>query len=107
MSGWFPRRSPAEIGGDWDTSASKATCCCGFCWWKRRKSQFLVRVVVADFQLLPVPSRALVSSVRDARDVSAPWALDSGPCILCGLYVAVTFRPPLGSTFLAARTRFW
>ena len=37
--GWCRRKSPAEIGGDWDTSASRATCCCGSCWWKRRRSR--------------------------------------------------------------------
>ncbi len=39
MWGWFRRKSPAAIGADWDTSASKATRCCGFCWWKRRRSR--------------------------------------------------------------------
>ena len=33
------RRSPAAIDADWDTSVSRATCCCGFCWWKRRRSR--------------------------------------------------------------------
>jgi transposase len=27
--------SPVAIGGDWDTSANKATRCCAFCWWKQ------------------------------------------------------------------------
>ena len=40
-SRWF-ERSPAEIDGDWGTSASKATCYCGFCWWKRRRSRCAV-----------------------------------------------------------------
>ena len=30
MWGWFRRKSPAAIGDGWDTSASKATRCCGF-----------------------------------------------------------------------------
>ena len=30
---WFRRKSPAAIAADWDTSASRATYCSGFCWW--------------------------------------------------------------------------
>ena len=37
--GWFRRKSPAAIGVDWDTSVSRAMCCSGFCWWKRRRSR--------------------------------------------------------------------
>ena len=37
--GWCRRKSPAEIGDGWATSASKATCCCASCWWKRRRSR--------------------------------------------------------------------
>ena len=40
---WFRRKSPAVIDVDWDTSASRATYCSGFCWWKRRRSRCAVR----------------------------------------------------------------
>ena len=37
--GWCQRKSPAETDADWDTSASRATFCCAFCWWKPRRSR--------------------------------------------------------------------
>src|SRR5438128_7083336 len=38
MWDWFHRKSPAVIGEDWDTSASKATLCCVSCWLKPHRS---------------------------------------------------------------------
>ena len=38
--GLVPRKIPAAIDAGWDTSASKATCCSGFCWWKQRRSRY-------------------------------------------------------------------
>jgi transposase len=40
MWDWCRRRSPVATSGVWDTSANRATHCCGFCWWKRRRSQY-------------------------------------------------------------------
>ena len=37
MWGSSHAKTPARAGNDWDTSASKATSCCAFCWWKPRK----------------------------------------------------------------------
>jgi hypothetical protein len=36
---WFRPKSPVEIVVDWATSANRATCCYGSCWWKRRRSR--------------------------------------------------------------------
>jgi transposase len=39
VGGWCRRKSPAEIGAGWATSASRATCCCASCWWKPPRSR--------------------------------------------------------------------
>ena len=35
--GLIPARIPVQAGNDWDTSASKATLCCGSCWWRQHR----------------------------------------------------------------------
>ena len=40
---WFRRKTPAAIAADSDTSASRATHCCVFCWWKRPRSRCAVK----------------------------------------------------------------
>ena len=37
--GLVPEEKSSGDRRDWDTSASKATCYSGFCWWKRRRSR--------------------------------------------------------------------